>query len=170
MSGTGASGTPHGAGRADGGVDGREDCGVDGGGRSAGFTLIELLIVMIIVAVLAGMAIPVFLNQRGKAVDTDLKGDVRNVAAALETHYAGAQQYVEPSQSDRTVSVGADDVTVSEGTTVTVTALSSPTAVAAYWTSATGYCITATNPRGKAAGGVKFNSLDGGLTSTTCPS
>jgi len=137
--------------------------------RSAGFTLIELLIVMIIISVLAGIAIPVFLNQRGKAVDTDLKGDVRNIAAALENHYAGVQQYVAASQSGRTVTVGAENVTVSAGTTVTVTALVDATTATATWASAAGFCVTASNPRGKASGGVRFNNLAGGLTTVACP-
>jgi len=140
------------------------------GARSAGFTLVELLIVMIIVSVLVGIAIPVFLNQRGKAVDSDMKSDVRHVAAALENHYAGTQQYVAASQAGRTVTVGAEDVTVSANTTVTVTALADATTATATWGSAAGFCVTATNPRGKAAGGMRFNSLAGGLTTVACPS
>jgi|tagenome__1003787_1003787.scaffolds.fasta_scaffold18915000_2 type IV pilus assembly protein PilA len=138
--------------------------------RSAGFTLIELLVVMIIIGILAGIAIPVFLNQRGKAVDSDMKGDVRNLAAAMEDYYAGAQQYAGATQVGRVVTIGTgEDVTVSANTTVTVTTLSSATATATTWPVATGYCITATNPRGKATGGIRFNSLAGGLTTATCP-
>ena len=137
--------------------------------RAAGFTLIELLIVMIIVSVLAGIAIPVLLNQRGKAVDTDLKGDVRNVAAMLENQYAGTQQYAAASQSGRTVTVGTEDLTVSAGTTVTVTPLADATTAAGTWAAAAGFCVTASNPRGKSPGGVKFNSLAGGLTALACP-
>jgi prepilin-type N-terminal cleavage/methylation domain-containing protein len=139
-------------------------------GREAGFTLIELLVVMIIIGILAGIAVPIFLNQRGKAVDSDLKGDLRNVAAIMESSYAGQQEYLEPTQAGRVVSItGGETVTVSKDTTITVSPLTTGTTRALTWPQANGYCITATNPRGKAAGGVKFNSLAGGVTSSACP-
>jgi len=51
----------------------------------SGFTLIELLVVMLILGILAAIAIPAFLNQKGKANDSQKKVEVRTMQTAMET-------------------------------------------------------------------------------------
>jgi len=61
--------------------------------RRKGFTLIELLIVVAIIGVLAGIAIPNFLSARTKAKVSRSFADMRNVANGLEMAYLDTTTY-----------------------------------------------------------------------------
>jgi type IV pilus assembly protein PilA len=52
----------------------------------AGFTLIELLVVILIVAILAAIAIPVFYAQREKGFVAQIQSSLKNAAIAMETY------------------------------------------------------------------------------------
>ncbi len=58
-----------------------------------GFTLIELLVVILIIGILAAIAIPAFLNQKGKAYDSNAKSDARTAATAEETYFTDNNAY-----------------------------------------------------------------------------
>ena len=62
-----------------------------------GFTLIELLVVILIIGILAAVAIPAFLNQRGKANDANVKSDINTAQTAEETYYTDNQNYTPTS-------------------------------------------------------------------------
>lgn len=51
-----------------------------------GFTLIELLVVILIIGILAAIAIPTFLNQKGKAYDASAKELARTAETTAETY------------------------------------------------------------------------------------
>jgi len=58
-----------------------------------GFTLIELLVVVVIIGIIASIALPSFLNQRGKAYDVEAKNAARTAQETIETYYTDNSTY-----------------------------------------------------------------------------
>ena len=58
-----------------------------------GFTLIELLVVILIIGILAAIALPNFIGQRGRAQDSSAKTDARNAVSMVEACYTDTQDY-----------------------------------------------------------------------------
>src|SRR2546428_11487668 len=57
-----------------------------------GFTLIELLIVVAIIAILAAILIPNFLRARAQSQVAATKGNLKNVATALESYFVRSEE------------------------------------------------------------------------------
>jgi type IV pilus assembly protein PilA len=123
--------------------------------KDEGFTLIELLVVIIIIGILAAIAIPVFLNQRKKAVDASIKSDLRTVATQEETYQTDSQAYLSLAATTNPV-LGGTTIKISSGNTVKVTLN----------TAGTAYCIQGTDPKGTdPTNGYIYESNVGGLQS-----
>ena len=82
-----------------------------------GFTLIELLVVILIIGILAAIALPAFLGQRGKAQDGNAKHDASSLATAVEMCAVETGDYLlcgpaDVSASGLDVGAGPGQVTV----------------------------------------------------------
>jgi len=102
--------------------------------REEGFTLIELLVVILIIAILAAIAIPVFLRQREKGWVAQSQSSLKNAATAAESYATGANG----SYAGLTAAAGMgllEDEGYNASPDVTVTVLGS----------ATDYCLKATH-------------------------
>lgn len=62
--------------------------------RPAGFTLIELMIVVVVLAILAAIAYPSYLEQVKKGRRADAQGALMGLANAMERHYTENASYL----------------------------------------------------------------------------
>ena len=91
-------------------------------GDERGFTLIELMVVVLIIAILIGMAIPTFLGARQRAQDRAVQADLRNALTAEKTYYTDGQAFTTDTSTLKMIETSLDwggELSVSVGDAVT---------------------------------------------------
>ncbi len=76
--------------------------------REGGFTLIELLVVILIIAILAAIAIPVFLRQREKGWIGQAESALKNAATAQESLLTTSGEYADTGEVSGVAGAGND--------------------------------------------------------------
>ena len=65
-----------------------------------GFTLVELMVVVLIIAILLGIAIPTYLGTRKRASDRAVQSNLRNAYTNQQAYYTEAERFADAGDID----------------------------------------------------------------------
>jgi type IV pilus assembly protein PilA len=122
--------------------------------EDTGNTLVELLIVIVVLGILAAIAIPVYLSQKGRSIEAGMRSDLRATATLMETHFVDTSVY--PSDLDVLLAEQDIDLHLSGNTVVTVELAEGEH-----------YCLKAQNPAVTTA--LRYDNVAGGLLGVNEP-
>jgi type IV pilus assembly protein PilA len=119
-----------------------------------GFTLVEVLIVVLIIAILAGIALAIFSTQRDKANDADAKSNASGLATSMKTCFVETEDYNDCDGAGAGDKLGNTGLPIGNGpgqVSVTVPAADSfvVTAVSKVGTGSTNHQFVVTETNGK---------------------
>ncbi|MDA8383915.1 MAG: prepilin-type N-terminal cleavage/methylation domain-containing protein [Betaproteobacteria bacterium] len=126
----------------------------------AGFTLIELLITMVVLAIVAAIAIPIYTNYVRRGEITDATDTLSSLYVQMEQDYQDNNNYEAPNNTSN-CAVGATPTSTNSSTTQYFTY------ACALSNSGQNYTITATGATGTLMSGFTYQITDANLRSST---
>lgn len=128
-----------------------------------GFTLIELMVVVLIIAILIGIAIPTFLGVRRSAQDRAAQSTLRNALTNAKAIYADSQDYASATpaalNNAETSIAFVDAITSSTGAKTVSTGSTSGEVFLAVARSESGTCFAIADNLAGAPVGVSYAAL-----------